>query len=130
MGCDGIKLSAVGFDKAVIDFFKQASNDQEILVNAIGDAILDARHKLDKIEKEVTDIEEKLKIAREASEKLLTLAMEGTISKGPAYKAKMETLDTEILILQEKLSKLEAQKQVASFLRTQPSSCTQTYALP
>lgn len=113
MGCDGIKLSAVGFDKAVIDFFKQASNDQEILVNAIGDAILDARHKLDKIEKEVTDIEEKLKIAREASEKLLTLAMEGTISKGPAYKAKMETLDTEILILQEKLSKLEAQKQVA-----------------
>ncbi len=113
MGCDGIKLSAIGFDNAVIDFFKQASNDQEILINAIGDAILDARHKLDKIEKEVKDIEEKLKIAREASEKLLTLAMEGTVSKGPAYKSKMDALDTEILTLQEKLSKLEAQKQIA-----------------
>jgi hypothetical protein len=39
--------------------------------------------------------------------------MENSVSKGPAYKAKMDALDTEIFMLQEKLSKLEAQRKVA-----------------
>ena len=113
MGCDGAKLSASQFDNAVIDFFKRASKDQDIIIKAIGDAILDSREKLDKAEKEIKATEEKLKIARDAAEKLLTLAMENALSKGPVYKAKMDALDAQILSLEDKLSKLEAQKKVA-----------------
>jgi site-specific DNA recombinase len=113
MGCNAEKLPAIGFDAALIDFFKRASKDQDIIVKAIGDAILDSREKLDKVEKEIKPIEKKLKIAREAAEKLLSLAMENTVSKGPIYKAKMDALDIEMFMLQDKLSKLEAQRKVA-----------------
>ena len=113
MGCDGAKLPAIGFENALIDFFKRASQDQDIIVKAIGDAILDSREKLDEVEKEIKDAEEKLKIAKEAAENLLRLAMENNVSKGPVYKTKMDALDIEILMLQDKLSKLEAQKRVA-----------------
>ena len=55
----------------------------------------------------------KLKIAKNKADNLLSLVMENTISKGPTYKAKMDTLDAEIVNLQDKLSKLEAQRNVA-----------------
>lgn len=113
MGCNGAKLPAIGFEEALIDFFKRASKDQDIIVKAIGDAIRDSREKLDQVEKEIKPIEKKLKIAKEAAEKLLSLAMGNTVSKGPIYKAKMDALDIEIFTLQDKLSKLEAQRNVA-----------------
>lgn len=113
MGCDGAKLPAIGFENALIDFFKRASQDQDIIVKAIGDAVLDYREKLADAEKEIKEVEEKLKIAKEAAENLLRLAMENNVSKGPIYKTKMDALDIEILMLQDKLSKLEAQKKVA-----------------
>src|SRR3989338_4191673 len=113
LGCNSIKLSATQLDSAVIDFFRRASQDQGIIVKAIGDAVLDYKEKLSKVEKEIGQAEEKLKIAREKADKLLSLAMDEAISKGPSYKAKMDTFDAEILMLQEKLTKLEAQRRVA-----------------
>ena len=50
LGCDGGRLSATAFDAELIDFFKRASEDQDILVKAIGDAILNAQIKLEKLE--------------------------------------------------------------------------------
>lgn len=67
----------------MLDFFRRASQDQGIIVKAIGEAVMDYREKLDKVEKEIALVEDKLKIAREKADKLLSLAMDDAISKGP-----------------------------------------------
>ncbi|RJP27379.1 MAG: hypothetical protein C4533_07935 [Candidatus Omnitrophota bacterium] len=113
LGCDVPNLPATQLDQAVIDFFRVASQNQDIIVKAVGDAAIDAKDKLGKVQKEIKQAEEKLKIAREKADKLLSLAIEGAISKGATYKTKMDALDNEIFALQEKLSKLEAQRKVA-----------------
>jgi len=58
------EVSATVFDNALIQYFKKASNDQEILIKAIGNAILDAQTKLEKLEKLITKHEGHLERAK------------------------------------------------------------------
>lgn len=113
LGCDASRLSAKGFDDALIDYFKRASNDQEIIIKAIGDAILDSQIKLETIEKLIKPLQEKLSSVQQEANKLLDLAMNSRVSQGKTYKDKMAKLDEEILRLEDELEKLLAKKSVA-----------------
>ncbi len=113
LGCDAKRISATAFDEAVIDFFRRASEDQDILVKCMMSAVKDCTEKLDSCEKEIRIIEKKLKKNKNAAEDLLNLAMEQKISKGVTYTEKMTGLEKEIAELETKLSKLEAQRRAA-----------------
>ena len=113
LGCDASRLSARGFDEALIDYFKRASNDQEIIVKAIGEAILDSQIKLESLEKLIKPIQGKLAAVQQEADKLLDLAMNSRVSQGKTYKEKMAKLDEEILRLEDELEKLQAKKNVA-----------------
>jgi len=113
LGCDASRLSAKGFDDALIDYFKRASNDQEIIIKAIGDAILDSQVKLETLEKMIKPIEDKLAAVQQEANRLLELAMDNKVSQGKTYKDKMAGLDEEMVRLEDELEKLEAKKSVA-----------------
>jgi site-specific DNA recombinase len=113
LGCGAPRLSAKGFDNALIDYFKRASEDQEIIVKAIGEAVLDAQVNLEHLEKLITPLQEKLANARENANKLLDLAMNNKVAQGKTYKCKMAKLDNEIFVLEDELEKLLAKKNVA-----------------
>ncbi|MBI5888876.1 MAG: recombinase zinc beta ribbon domain-containing protein [Deltaproteobacteria bacterium] len=110
LGCDAPAISATAFDKALIQYFKKASEDRELIVKAIGDAILDAQIKLEKIEKTIGEHGKELDAARGEAKKLLDLAMDGAVPQGATFKAKMGELEGEILKLEDTLAKLQAQK--------------------
>ena len=113
LGCDASRLSARGFDEALIDYFKRASNDQEIIIKEIGDAILDSQIKLEALEKLVKPIQNKLVAIQQEANKLLELAMNNRVSQGKTYKDKMAKLDEEIVGLEDELEKLQAKKSIA-----------------
>ena len=113
LGCDSSRLSARGFDDALIDYFKRASNDQEIIIKAIGDAILDSQVKLETLEKMMRPIQDKLVAIQQEANRLLELAMDNKVSEGKTYKDKMAKLDEEIATLEDELEKLQAKKNVA-----------------
>ena len=110
LGCDAQAISATAFDKALIEYFKKASEDREIIVKAIGDAILDSQIKLEEIERTLKGHEKELEAARGEAKKLLDMALGGTIAQGATFKAKMAALDEEILKLEDKTAKLQAKK--------------------
>lgn len=113
LGCDTQAVSATAFDRALIHYFKKASTDQEIIIKAIGSAILDAQTKLENLEKVIVEQEGLLEAAKTESKKLLDLAMNGTVSQGTTFKTKMAELDEEVLRIEDRLAKLQAQKNVA-----------------
>jgi len=113
LGCDASRLSAKGFDEALIDYFKRASNDQEIIIKAIGDAIIDAQIKLETLEKLMRPVQDKLVAIQQEANRLLELAMNNRVSQGKTYKEKMAKMDEEILRLEDELEKLQAKKSVA-----------------
>ncbi|MEW5767632.1 MAG: recombinase family protein [bacterium] len=113
LGCNMPEVSATVFDQALIQYFKKASNDQEILIKAIGNAILDAQTKLENLEKLIAEQEGHLEAAKKEAKRLLDLALHGTIPEGTTFKTKMAELDAEILKLEDTLGKLQAQKSVA-----------------
>ena len=113
LGCAVSRFSARGFDEALIDYFKRASTDQDIIVKAIGDAILDSQIKLEAIEKMMKPLQEKLKDTKQEANRLLELAMDNKVSQGKTYKDKMARLDEEMLRLEDELEKLQAKKNVA-----------------
>ena len=49
LGCSFKRLSAPMFDNEIIKYFKRASENQEVIVKAIGNAILESQVKFDKI---------------------------------------------------------------------------------
>jgi site-specific DNA recombinase len=114
LGCDTKRISATAFDEAVIDFFRRASKDQEIIVNAMGNAIKDSTTKLEVFDKEIRGLEKKLAKVKESAEKLLNLALEKAIPKGSTYTAKMEGYEKEIAVLEDKISKTDARRRAAS----------------
>ena len=113
LGCDASRLSARGFDEALIDYFKRASNDQQIIIKAIGDAILDSQIKLEGLEKMIRPIQDKLVAIQQEANRLLELAMENVVSQGKTYKDKMAELDEEMIGLEDELEKLQAKKNIA-----------------
>ncbi|OGW80029.1 MAG: hypothetical protein A3G33_08180 [Omnitrophica bacterium RIFCSPLOWO2_12_FULL_44_17] len=113
LGCDSMPLSAPNFDQAVISFFRNSSKDQRLIVKAVENALLEARSRLNFAGKNIVKVEKQLKTAREAAEKLIDLALNGTISKGTTYKARLEALEAETCKLENQLAKLQAQKTAA-----------------
>lgn len=113
LGCKPEAISATAFDNAVIEYFKKASADQEVLIKAIGDAMMESQMKLDKTEVAMRAEEEKLEAVRVESKRLLDLVMAGDIPKGMAFKEKFAELEAQIAQTEEKLEKLSAQRQSA-----------------
>lgn len=68
---------------------------------------------MDYYDKEIREIKKKLAATKESVEKLLNLALEGTIPKGSIYKEKMDALETEIAMLGDKLDKAETRRKTA-----------------
>ena len=79
----------------------------------MGNAIKDSTTKSEAYDKEIREIQKELAKAKESAEKLINLAVEKVIAKGVTYSEKMEILENEITVLEDKLSKLEAHKRVA-----------------
>ena len=113
LGCSFKRISAPVFDNAILNYFKQASENQEVIVKAIGNAILESRVKFDKIEAKLNEKEKTLNILRHEAEKLIDLAMTDKIAQGPTYKTKLSGIESEIAMLEDEIGKLRAQKQVA-----------------
>lgn len=113
LGCDAKRISATAFDEAVIDFFRRASKDQDIIVKAMGNAVKDNAAKLDIYNKEIKTLQNKLDKAKKAAAKLLNLAMERVVSKGVTYSVKMDAFEKEIAVLEDQLSKAMARRKAA-----------------
>lgn len=113
LGCSFKRLSAPMFDNEIIKYFKRASENQEVIVKAIGNAILDSQVKFDKIEAKLNEKEKDLSTLRHEAEKLIDLAMNGKLAQGPTYKTKLSGIESKIAELEDEIDKLRAQKQVA-----------------
>ena len=113
LGCTMPRINAQTMDNALVEYFQRSSKDRELIIQAIEDAVKDARSKLLGADKEIALAEKKLENHKEEAEKLLDLALKGEISKGAIYKDRMEKLDQEIETLQNELSKLQARRKVA-----------------
>ena len=84
LGCDAKRISATAFDEAVIDFFRRASEDQDILVKCMISAVKDSTAKLNNYEKEIKVIERNLKKAKKAAEEAVPAAGEAGAVKPDA----------------------------------------------
>ena len=113
LGCSYKRITAPGLDEAIISYFKHASENQEIIVKAIGNAILEARLKFEAIEAKLNEKQTELDTLRHEANKLIDLALSNKITQGPTYKNKLAGIESEIGKLEEEIDKLDAQKRVA-----------------
>jgi hypothetical protein len=100
------------FDNAILDYFKRASRNQDLIVQAIGNAILESNALLKEIEEQIAMVETRLQDFRKQAQNLIELAITKGISEGTTYKTKMTELENEITKLEDKLGKLQADKSV------------------
>ncbi len=110
LGCDTSAIPAGVFDKALIDYFKKASEDRSIIVNAIGSAMQEAQVKVEKLEVVIKENETKLQSVRIEARNLLDLAAGGNVAQGVTFKTRMSELDETITKLEDALQKMYAQK--------------------
>jgi len=113
LGCTFKRLSATTFDQAMIDYLKRASNDQEIIKKAIGNAIQESQVKLESILVKLKEKESALSDFKNQAEQLIQLALNNAIPQGSTYKIKMIELETKIALAEDEIEKLDAQKKVA-----------------
>ncbi|MBF0571818.1 MAG: recombinase zinc beta ribbon domain-containing protein, partial [Candidatus Omnitrophica bacterium] len=113
LGCDYNRVPASGIDQALIKYFRRAAQDKEIILKAIGNAMLDAEITFEKLEAEINEKDSRVIALKHEVEQLLNLAMKGSITQGTTYKTKMAELEKEITVLDEKLNQLKAQRRVA-----------------
>lgn len=113
LGCSKKRVSSTAFDQAIIDYFKRASKDQEIIIKAIGNAIIDSQIKFENAEKKLLEKEAKLNVLRREARELLELALNGTIAQGPTYKTRMTDIENDIAALEEEAEKIQIQKKLA-----------------
>ncbi len=110
LGCDELSIPAQVFDRALINYFRKASQNREIIAKGIGDAMREAQLMAGRIDTMVKESEAKLNDCQHEAKTLLDLAMTGTVTQGPAYKTKMAEIDSQIITLEDKLTKLRTQK--------------------
>lgn len=110
LGCDELSIPAVVFDKALINYFRRASENRDIIIKGIGDAMREAQLMAGRIDTMIAETEAKLNECQHEAKTLLDLAMTGTVTQGPAYKTKMSEIDNQIILLEDKLTKLRTQK--------------------
>lgn len=113
LGCSYKRISGTAFDKAVLDYFRRASQDQEIIVRAIGNAIRESQIKFEQIEEKLIERRIRFNTLRHEVETLLNLAMKNSVSQGATFKTKMDKAEAEIEMLDEEIKKLEEEKRVA-----------------
>ena len=113
LGCSYKRISAPGFDEAIVKYFKRAAENQELIVKAIGNAILESQLKFEKIETKLNEQQNELNTLRHEAKKLIELAMNNAITQGSTYKTKLSGIESEIEKLEEEINKLQAQKRVA-----------------
>jgi len=114
LGCDSSAIPAKTFDEALVKYFRDASTDRDVILKAIEGAVIDARNKLQDIDKDLGKYENQLACLKEEAERLLELAMNGTISKGTTYKERMEKVENGITGLEERISQIRARKRAAT----------------
>jgi site-specific DNA recombinase len=112
LGCTAKTISATTFEQAIIDYFKRASNDQEIIIRAIGNAVRDSQNKFTKTSRLLRKTQSKLAEVKAKSENLLKHAMKEKLPQGSTFKETMVGLDREIVTLEDKIEKLQAQRTV------------------
>lgn len=110
LGCDELGIPAQVFDRALIGYFKKASQNRDVIIKGIGDAMREAQLMAGRIDIMIAETEEKLNERQHEARTLLDLAMTGTVTQGPAYKTKMSEIDNQIILLEDKLTKLRTQK--------------------
>jgi len=113
LGCSFKRISAPGFDEAIIKYFKRASEDQNIISAAIGSAILESTLKFEETEAKLNIQQDKLNALRHEADKLIQLAMDNAITTGSTYKNKLAGIESEIGRIEEDIQKLQVQKRVA-----------------
>lgn len=113
LGCSYKRISGPVFDKAVLNYFKRASQNQEIIVRAIGTAIRESQIKFEKIEEKLIERRIRLNTLRHEVETLLNLAMKNSVSQGATFKTKMSKAEDEIEQLEDEIKKLEEEKKIA-----------------
>ena len=113
LGCSFRRISAPALDEAIIQYFQRASKDQDIIVQAIGNAILEAKVKFEVIEAKLDQQQKELNALRHNADKLIQLAMDDAITQGPTYKKKLAGIESEIRTIEEEMQRLQAQKTVA-----------------
>ncbi len=113
LGCSYKRISGPAFDKAVLDYFRRASQDQEIIIRAIGNAIRESQIRFEKIEEKLTEKRIRFNTLRHEVQTLLNLAMKNSVSQGATFKAKMAEMESEIETLDGEIKKLESEEHVA-----------------
>jgi len=112
LGCNAKTISATAFEQAMIDYFKRASSDQEIITRAIGSAVLESQNKFTKTSLLLQEEKSKLAEVKAKSENLLKHAMQEKLPQGKVFKETMVELDREIITLEDKIEKLQSQRTV------------------
>jgi site-specific DNA recombinase len=110
LGCNELGIPAPVFDRALIGYFRKASQNREIIIKGIGDAMREAQLMAGRIDTMIAETESKLNECQHEAKTLLDLAMTGTVTQGTAYKTKMSEIDNQIIMLEDKLTKLRTQK--------------------
>lgn len=110
LGCDELSIPAVVFDKALINYFRKASENKNIIIKGIGDAMREAQLMAGRIDTMIAETEARLNECQHEAKTLLDLAITGTVTQGPAYKTKMLEIDGQIITLEDKLAKLRMHK--------------------
>ena len=110
LGCDELSIPAPVFDRALIGYFRKASQNRDIIIKGIGDAMREAQLMAGRIDTMIAETEAKLNECQHEAKTLLDLAMTGTVTQGPAYKTKMSEIDNQIIMHEDKLTKLRTQK--------------------
>lgn len=113
LGCSYKRIAAPVFDQALIDYFRRASQNQEIIIRAIGKAIRESQIKLESIEAILNEKIIRLNTLRHEVENMLNLAMKDSITVGKTYKTRMNDLETEIASLEVETDQLESEKKAA-----------------
>ncbi len=118
LGCTADRVPASTFDLGLIDYLKRASEDKSLITQAIGKTIENAKQQLKTTSRDIVKIEKTLKSFKKEAAKLVDLAVNGVISKGSTYKARLEKIEAEIASYEEKMAQLNARRQVAEMVET------------
>ena len=113
LGCNYTRIPAAGLDQAVIKYFRQAAESQDLIFKAIGNAIRDAQITFEKLQAQINEKDARLIELKHQVDQLLNLAIKNSISQGTTYKTKMAEFENEIITLEEELNKLKAKRSVA-----------------
>ncbi|NLO91320.1 MAG: hypothetical protein GX410_04940 [Elusimicrobia bacterium] len=108
IGCDNTKsIKARQLDAALLEYFKRASQDRTLIAKAIGKALIEAKEHYDEADRAYADSAAKLAQLQAEGQRMLDLAVNGDIQRGPSYKAKLAKLETAITEQEKEAEKLK-----------------------